>query len=309
MEEAARISGHPQRPVCQREPLRLLDPAAKSIVACPSTIEVTTSGRRRRNTPRSRSNTEYSTGTSTTSGAKSRKLPLGSDDPDGRRLPPGGRRQIQNTILCGLVVKRIGLETQRDGCRWPGRTKRGRVPEPAHPETRGAPGARQSSWARTRAVTIAAVKPPPVSFSFPPASLRGARRYWCGLVRTAIFVVLTFALAYGDPRAIPHTIVGNPGDAFLIYSLLVWGALGSSSRATGHERPPEEGARRCRPWRSTSERADACDGASSAIWLGVTRKRQSTRQPVNPTIQPAVLHVRPKTTSSSNTLGRMRNMK
>jgi hypothetical protein len=39
-----------------------------------------------------------------------------------------------------------------------------------------------------------------------------------------LFVGLTLLLAYGDPRDVTRKIVGNPGDPYLIYSLLVWGA-------------------------------------------------------------------------------------
>ena len=64
------------------------------------------------------------------------------------------------------------------------------------------------------------------------------RRFWWGFVRTSIFVVLTFFLAYGDPRAVTHRIVGNPGDAFLIYSLLVWGGSRLTHLLSGYSSGP-----------------------------------------------------------------------
>lgn len=61
--------------------------------------------------------------------------------------------------------------------------------------------------------------------------------YW-GLLRTAVFIVLTFVLAYGDPRQLSRTVVGNPGDAYLIYSLLAWGSDKTTSLLSGFSDGP-----------------------------------------------------------------------
>lgn len=43
------------------------------------------------------------------------------------------------------------------------------------------------------------------------------------IARLAGFLVITLFLAFGNPVTIGDRIVGDPGDAFLIYALLIWG--------------------------------------------------------------------------------------
>lgn len=63
-------------------------------------------------------------------------------------------------------------------------------------------------------------------------------RRWWGMTRLATTLLLTFLLAYGDPRQLSRAIVGNPGDAYLILALLRWGGERSSHLFAGYSDGP-----------------------------------------------------------------------
>jgi hypothetical protein len=60
---------------------------------------------------------------------------------------------------------------------------------------------------------------------------------WRG-ARVATFMAVSVRLAYGNPRLLRTHLVGNPGDAFLVSSILQWGAKRSTSGYLGYWKGP-----------------------------------------------------------------------
>lgn len=63
------------------------------------------------------------------------------------------------------------------------------------------------------------------------------RHRWT-LARIVLFIALSVGLAYGDPRDLSSAVVGNPGDAYLILSLLIWGGDRSLDLFSGYSSGP-----------------------------------------------------------------------
>jgi Dolichyl-phosphate-mannose-protein mannosyltransferase len=58
------------------------------------------------------------------------------------------------------------------------------------------------------------------------------------LGRLLLFIAASIRLAYGDPRLLRTHLVGNPGDAFLVDSILQWGASKATSGYRGYWQGP-----------------------------------------------------------------------